>query len=42
VEEVARFFPSVHLMILAACVARTPNVPTAQPEPEDVGERQHG
>ena len=42
VEEVARFFPSVHLMILAACVARTPGVPAAQPEPEDVGERQHG
>jgi predicted TIM-barrel fold metal-dependent hydrolase len=42
VSENARFFPSVHLMVLAACVARTPSVPTAQPEPEDVGGRQHG
>ena len=42
VGEQARFFPSVHLMVLAACVARTPAVPVAQPEPEDVGERQHG
>ena len=42
VQEHVRFFPSVHLMVLAACVARTPGVAAPQPDPEDVGERQHG
>jgi len=41
-DKAARFFPGVHLMILAATVARTPAVPAPEPEPEDVGARQHG
>jgi hypothetical protein len=41
-DKGARFFPRVHLIILAATVARTSSVPAPEPEPEDVGERQHG
>jgi hypothetical protein len=36
----ARFFPALHLLVMAATVARTPSVPVPQPEPEDVAERQ--
>jgi hypothetical protein len=41
-DKGAHFFPSVHLMVLAATVARTPNVPAPEPEAEDVAARQHG
>ena len=41
-DKAARFFPAVHLMILAATVARTHSVPAPEPEPEDVGARRHG
>jgi hypothetical protein len=41
-DKGARFFPELHLLILAATVARTPAVPVPLPEAEDVGERQHG
>jgi hypothetical protein len=41
-DKGAHFFPGVHLMVLAATVARTPSVPAPEPEPEDVGARQHG
>ena len=35
----AHFFPALHLLILAATVARTPGVPVPEPEPEDLDER---
>jgi uncharacterized protein len=41
-DKAARFFPVLHLMVLAATVARTPAVPAPEPEPEDVGARRHG
>ena len=41
-HERSHFFPGVHLMILAATVARTPRVHAPEPEFEDVGARQHG
>jgi hypothetical protein len=41
-DTAARFFPALHLLVLAATVARTPGAPVPQPEPEDVAERQTG
>jgi hypothetical protein len=41
-DEEARFFPALHLLILAATVARTPLVAVPEPEPEDVSTRQQG
>jgi uncharacterized protein len=41
-DKGAHFFPKLHLLVLAATVARTPAVPAPEPEPEDVGARQHG
>jgi len=41
-DKGAHFFPGVHLMILAATVARTHSVPAPEPEPEDVGGRERG
>jgi predicted TIM-barrel fold metal-dependent hydrolase len=35
----AHFFPALHLLILAATVARTPSVPVPEPDPEDLDER---
>lgn len=35
-----RYFPSTHVAVVAAMLARTPDVPVPQPEPESVGERQ--
>ena len=35
----AHFFPALHLLILAATLARTPSVPVPEPEPEDLDER---
>lgn len=40
--EAAHFFPALHLLILAATISRTPDVPVPEPEPEDVGAREHG
>jgi predicted TIM-barrel fold metal-dependent hydrolase len=41
-DKAARFFPLLHMLVMAATVARTPAVPVPEPEPEDVGTRQHG
>jgi predicted TIM-barrel fold metal-dependent hydrolase len=41
-DEAAHFFPVLHPLVLAAVLSRTPDVPAPEPEPEDVGERQHG
>jgi hypothetical protein len=41
-DKGARFFPALHLLVLAAMVSRTPGVSVPQPEPEDVAERQTG
>jgi hypothetical protein len=41
-DKAARFFPALHLLVLAATVARTHGVPVPQPEPENVAERQTG
>jgi predicted TIM-barrel fold metal-dependent hydrolase len=41
-DEGVRFFPALHLLILAATVARTPLVPVPEPDPETVNERQDG
>jgi hypothetical protein len=41
-DKGAHFFPRVHLMVLAATVARTGAVPAPEPEFEDVAARQHG
>jgi predicted TIM-barrel fold metal-dependent hydrolase len=41
-DESVRLFPALHLLVMAATVARTPGVPVPQPEPEDVAERQSG
>jgi uncharacterized protein len=38
-QPMAHFFPALHLLILAATVARTPSVPVPEPEPEDLDER---
>jgi uncharacterized protein len=40
--EGAHFFPSAHITVMAATVARTPSVPAPEPEFEDVATRQHG
>jgi hypothetical protein len=38
-KPMAHFFPALHLLILAATVARTPSVPAPEPDPEDLDER---
>jgi predicted TIM-barrel fold metal-dependent hydrolase len=41
-DKTVRLFPALHLLVMAATIARTPAVPVPQPEPEDVAERQTG
>jgi hypothetical protein len=41
-QEIGRRFPGLHLLLTAACIARTPGVPAPVPDPEDVGDRQRG
>jgi hypothetical protein len=41
-DESVRRFPALHMLVLAATVARKPAVAVPQPDPEDVAERQTG
>jgi hypothetical protein len=41
-HEFGRRFPGLHLLLTAACIARTPAVLAPVPDPEDVGDRQRG